>query len=48
MKRDLFIWLKDRKVFTKGGHKTLREWLTQQEEGVLRKNDARYGRKKKK
>jgi hypothetical protein len=32
MKRDLFVFLKDRKVFTSGGNKTLREYLTAQEQ----------------
>jgi hypothetical protein len=31
MDKSLFGFLKDRKIFTSGGHKTLREYLTDQE-----------------
>ena len=47
MKRELFAYLKDRKVFTAGGHKTLREYLAAQEQQTLHKVDARYNRRKK-
>lgn len=47
MKRELFAYLKDRKVFTSGGHKTLREYLEAQEQKALHKVDARYNRRKK-
>jgi hypothetical protein len=48
MKRELFAWLKDRKVFTSGGHKTLREYLAEKEEKHLKKIDSRYNRRHKK
>jgi hypothetical protein len=47
MKRDLYAFLKDRKIFTGGGHKTLREYLSNKESQHLKKNDARFGRRKK-
>jgi hypothetical protein len=47
MKQDLFAWLKDRKVFTSGGHKTLTEYLNAREEVELHKNDIRFGRRQK-
>lgn len=47
MKRDLFAYLKDRKVFTSGEHKTLREYLDEKEQKHLQKNNARFNRRKK-
>lgn len=47
IKRELFAYLKDRKVFTSGGHKTLREYLEDKEQQALHKVDARYNRRKK-
>jgi hypothetical protein len=47
MKRDLMIFLKDRKIFTSGGHKTLREWLSDKENKRLLDLDTRNPRKKK-
>jgi hypothetical protein len=47
MKRDLYAFLKDRKIFTGGGHKTLREILSAKENQHLKKNDARYAKRKK-
>ena len=48
MKRDLYAWLKDRKIFTSGGHKTLREYLSAKEDQDLKKKDARWYRRKRK
>ena len=47
MKRDLYAFLKDRKIFTKGGHKTLRAWLDANESKQLLNNAARFGKRKK-
>ena len=47
MKQDLFAYLKDRKIFTQGGHRTLREYLNSIEEKELHKNDKRFARKQK-
>lgn len=47
MKQDIFGFLKDRKIFTQGGHKTLREYLNAREESELHKNDKRFARKSK-
>ena len=47
MKRDLYAFLKDRKIFTKGGHKTLRSWLDANESRHLLKDAARFGKRKK-
>lgn len=47
MKKDLMAFLKDRKIFTQGGHKTLREYLDAKEQQALHKNDSRYNRRKK-
>jgi hypothetical protein len=47
MKQDLMIFLKDRKIFTRGGHKTLREWLSDKENQRLNYLDTRNPRKKK-
>ena len=47
MKRDLYAFLKDRKIFTGGGHKTLHEYLSAKEQQHLMKNDARFGKRKK-
>jgi len=46
MKQELFSWLKDRKVFTQGGHRTLRAALdSQREVSELNKNSKRFGRR---
>jgi hypothetical protein len=41
MDKRLFAYLKDRKVFTSGGHKTLREYLTARETRTEKKDRAR-------
>jgi hypothetical protein len=41
MDKRLFAFLKDRKVFTSGGHKTLREYLNAQEVKTENKDRAR-------
>lgn len=48
MKQELMAFLKDRKIFTTGGHKTLRAYINEREEKELHKNDKRFVRKKKK
>lgn len=48
MKKEMFAWLKDRRVFTSGGHKTLRSYLDNQREfSEVHKNDRRFGRRQK-
>jgi hypothetical protein len=48
MKQATFAWLKDRRIFTSGGHKTLRSYLNSQREITeLHKNDKRFGRRQK-
>lgn len=47
MKQDLMAFLKDRNIFTAGGHKTLHEYLTSIEDRELHKNDKRFGRRQK-
>lgn len=47
MKQELFGWLKDRKIFTSGGDKTLQSFLSEKEDIEIHKNDKRYGRRQK-
>jgi hypothetical protein len=47
MDKRLFSFLKDRKIFTGGGDKTLREYLTRQEQNREYKDRARINIKKK-
>lgn len=48
MKKETFAWLKDRRIFTRGGHKTLKAFLDgQREDSELHKNDRRFGRRSK-
>ena len=46
MDKRLFGFLKDRKIFTGGGHKTLREYMDAQEQKTEFKDVARRGHKK--
>ena len=47
MKQDLMAFLKDRRIFTSGGHKTFREVLNEREGKELFKNDKRFARRQK-
>jgi hypothetical protein len=46
MKQELMAFLKDKKIFTSGGHKSLRSYLDSQENKQLHKIDQRNPRKK--
>ena len=46
MEKRLFAFLKNRKIFTSGGHKTLREYLNSKEIQTENKDRARKPRKK--
>lgn len=45
--KGLFGFLKDRKIFTDGGHKTLREYMTARETKTENRNRAEHPKKKK-